>query len=306
MKILFTSTRPLDRAENLLAVFSACTLPKDFHQMSVWRKCPALTSGNYSLIVADEVPAESSAPVLCITHGIPGGKLYGLDQKYPYVKEHEVKNLVAVIGCSSFTYHLVTSAFGVSPEKVHNIGMPRTDIYFQRKKESTGRVYFYAPTYRTLEEYYDFNIDWRYISDNLEEDETLVVKPHMMDTGSIVDKHYPNIVEIPSRFPSTPILMESDVIISDFSSIIFDGYVMRIPAILFAKDTEHYLKERGMYYPYPEGYSGRYCTNELLLLQLMHRAKWSDQDEHYRRIFCENCDGHATERVLELINELVL
>lgn len=304
--ILFTSTRPLERAENLKTVYDAYTGEKEYCQMDIWRRHEKLLDDKYALVVADEVPRDSAAPVLLIMHGILGNKLDGLDQTYPYIHPDECKNLVAAVGSSSFTYHIVISAFGVRPEQVHNLGMPRTDAYFNYKRESTGRVYLYAPTYRTLEEYVPVEIDWQYISDNMLPDEVMVVKGHMMETALMLDKQYPNIIEIASWLPTAPILMESDVVITDYSSVIFDGYVMRLPAVLFAKDKEHYLKTRGMYYPYPEGYSGRYCTDEKHLLELMRQAEWSDQDEHYRRMFCEKCDGNSTQRVLELIDELVL
>ena len=98
--ILFTSTRPLERAENLKTVYDAYTGEKEYCQMDIWRRHEKLLADKYALVVADEVPRDSAAPVLLIMHGILGNKLDGLDQTYPYIHPDECKNLVAAVSQS--------------------------------------------------------------------------------------------------------------------------------------------------------------------------------------------------------------
>ena len=295
--VIFTTQRStLARAENLKAVYDAYDGEKKFIQMDIWRTLPQMFE-EYSVIVSDEIPHQASAPVICISHGIAGGKHYGFDQKYKYVKPGDGELITYAISSSEKTVGIVASSHDIKPEQVKVIGMPRTDIVLKADREQTDwRTYLYLPTYRTREEANDRTMD-------LEYHEVMIVKSHMM-AGQMLPKPYPNIIEVHPQLPTTPLIINADVIISDYSTVIFDGYVRRIPAVLFAKDTEQYMRERGMYFDYPMQYSSRFCDNEPELLELLRSATWTDSDEELRDFFASACDGHSTERVIELIKSV--
>ena len=75
--------------------------------------------------------------------------------------------------------------------------------------------------------------------------------------------------------------------------------------ILIEKDRD-FIKQRGMSFPYPEGYASRHVTHEEELVTAMRLAyKQGPEDIKCRERACGACDGHATERVVDLIRSYV-
>ena len=304
--MLFASCKPLRRAENIKALYDAWDGEKTFVQMSPWRRHPEIASGNHSVLVTDECPAESPGQVVMVGHGFVGCKLGGLDQPHPYITKEDSKLLTYVICGSEESIPLTAKMFGVNESQVLPLGKPRTDIYFTNPKTKYfdyKRVYLYAPTYRAREETPLPKINWYAIDGNLTDNEVLIVKPHMMD-GKQLKREYLHIIEVPSSEPSAQYLLEADVLITDYSSIMVDALLLNTPVVLFEM-AKGYLDTRGMYYKYPDEYSSRYCTDELNLIRTIRKANvLQSADIVFRdRVACA-CDGHSTERIIELLEKI--
>nr|MBQ4455684.1 CDP-glycerol glycerophosphotransferase family protein [Clostridia bacterium] len=304
--VLFVSTHPLERAENLKAVYDAYQGEKKYARLSPYLTCEALKN-SYDVIVTDEFLAEAHGKVIMINHACSGGKLFGIDQRYPYINKECCKLLDYVICTSEETRMLTAHQCMVDKAKVLPFGMPRTDKLFEPvSSDKSRRVYLFCPTYRTREEPPLMDIGYARIDELLHDDELLVVKHHPM-TGSVGLKHYEHIIEISPELPTYPYLMSCDVLITDYSSILFDAHVIRKPVVLFAylNDVQDFLATRGMYYSYPSGYSSNYAAYEDELVNIIRNAKRRLLDEDCRDRCCGACDGHSTERVIDLINSIV-
>ena len=306
--VLFTSNRSLKRAENLRAVYDAYDGAKRFIQVDPYRKNEELSDPKYSLRVTDELISTSPGKAVFIGHSFTGGKLYGLDQPFPYFRRENAKLLTFVVTSSKEMIKLAAKQCGVSEERVLALGLPRTDCYFGAKKGDGGtfmagfrRSYLYAPTYRTKEETPLPEIDWERIDRALSDDEKLVVKPHMLTSSILRGRRFRHIEEVSPGLPSTPYLMDCDVLITDYSTIMMDAYILQKPVILFEKQPG-YLQTRGMYLDYPLEYSSRYAVTEDELLDLMRTAKGQTQAEmRCMEKTAGACDGHSTQRVVDLI-----
>lgn len=309
MVTLFTSNRQLERAENIHAVYDAYDGRKNFVQINPYTTNPCVTSWRYNIRVTDELPGASPGKCVFIGHGISGGKRYGLDQPYPYFRKENASLLTYVIATSVNMVELTAKQCGVSPDIVLPLGMPRTDVYFGKVKGDGGtflarkRSYLFAPTYRTKEEPPLPEIDWDYIDSVLTDDEMFVVKRHML-TPIILRKKYNHIVEVSNDDPSTPYLIDCDVLITDYSSILMDAHILEKPVVLFEKQTG-YLELRGMYLDYPQCYASRYVTNEADLIDCIREAEVPlAEDKWCREVTAGACDGHSTDRVVELIRSM--
>lgn len=298
--ILFTSQRPLERAENIKAVYDAYDGEKAFAKMNPYRQIPDLNSGKYELQVTDELPSATVGKCLFIGHSFGLGKTYGLDQPHRYFNRPDL--VTCAIAASEEIVPIVAKQCGISESQVMPIGMPRTDAYFTKKrKTSTRKNYLYAPTFRP---YGGWTPDWDVLQMWLNDDEDFIVKPHM------VTKHIPleptkNIVEHSSGLPSADYLVQADVLVTDYSTIMFDACVMRKPVVLFAKDRYKYLKTRGMYCTYPAMYSDCFCDNEKDLVQNLRTVRWTNHMETVREYHAGACDGHSVERCLDLIRSMI-
>lgn len=304
--ILFTSDRSLDRAENIRAVYDAYSDEKHFIHTDPWHYNPEVASGRYSLRVTDELIFSSPGKAIMINHAMSGGKSFGLDQPRPYFRRENARLLTYVVCTSEATRDLTAKQCGVSISNVLPLGMPRTDAYFGKQKGdghtimAGKRSYLYAPTWRNVGERPMPEIDWNLIDAMLCDDELLVVKPHM-NSPRILDRQYSHIVEVRSDVPSTEYLIDCDVLITDYSSIMFDAHLLNKPVVLFEKE-KGYAEERGMYLKYPDEYASRYCTKEWDLVEVLRTAFEPQAADLLCREFSGGaCDGHSTERVIKLI-----
>lgn len=299
--VLFVSDRPLGRCENITAIYTAYQGEKQFAKMDGSRSCESVRNADYKLLVADEFVRESKAPVIMIMHGAAGIKRYGTEQPFPYLKPNQSDLLKWVICSSEATVDLMAKQSGVPREKVLPLGMPRMDNF----KPAQGEYYLYCPTFRNRHESQAPKIDWELINSLLTDGEYLWVKNHMT-TGLGEIGNYEHIGQLSPSIPTTPWLEKCKCLITDYSSIMVDAHVMGKPVVLFEKDFDVYQRERGMCRPYPAGYAARHTSDERQLVELIRSADCQLGAD----LKCKNelggaCDGHATERLLKLIEQEV-
>lgn len=299
MSVLFTSVRPLERAENLKAVYDAYDGEKQYVQRRDDRPVPGIHSGRFRAVVTDGLINESPGKYIWIGHGMGAGKHVGC--QHPVVPFLHSDLITYAIAGSVETVPIVARYLGVPESKVIPLGMPRTDAYFRLKKESSDvKQHLYAPTFRKGHWMPDLNKVWRL----LPEGHRFTVKLHP-NTGNTVTSMWKNIEVASAWEPSTPYLVNADTVVTDYSSIMFDAMLLRKPVILFAKDKDYYLERRGMYMPYPDKYSRYFCSKEEELVRYLLEAEWGDYEEKLRSFYAGACDGHSTERTLELIRSVI-
>lgn len=118
------------------------------------------------------------------------------------------------------------------------------------------------------------------------------------------------------EIPTEELLPVADLLISDYSSVMFDFLLYRRPIVLFAPDLEQYERERGFYIdyhelPYPIVKTGEeleraveHCGRELsgeALIGAEEAKKKAERIDRFREKYVGACDGHATERILKLV-----
>ena len=313
--VLFSCFRPLERAENLRAIYEAYTGPKQLiHSYDPDYKAE-VTSGKYDLMVIDDMPAYKIKKCISIGHGIQGGKLVGLDQPgSPYYDKSVADRVTYIISAGHGTIAMSERSFNVPHDRILPLGMPCTDQYVGKKKGeghtllADKRAYLYVPTFRDKGETPFPYIDWDYIDSQLSSGEVLAIKPHpwyyQYVSKTITDKKYRHIIGIPGDEPSAPYLYDADVVITDYSSIMFDAYLLDKPVVLFEKNPG-YLQTRGMYMDYPLQYSSRFAITEEGLLNMMRSANSLTKIEKACvHTVADMCDGHSCERICNLINQL--
>ena len=75
--------------------------------------------------------------------------------------------------------------------------------------------------------------------------------------------------------------------------------------IFFAYDLEHYLNERGFYYPVTEMMPGPVCRTTEEVAEALRKDVEFDlkRVREFKYRFMSGCDGHATARVLKLMEK---
>ena len=307
--ITFASNRPLGRAENITAVYNAWPEEKQYIKINsregreYFRKAT-----RRDICIADEFTPVTKATTVMIFHGPPGGKTYGVDQPRPYHALGKAPTYIVSSSSEKETMELLSKCSGTPLTRCLPLGFPRTDAYFDETNKGKTplaryeRAYLYTPTFRT-----NAWLDWPAVNTYLNDGEVLAVKWHPIHKNCGVDlTPYSHIVEMPSNEPSMPYLMDCDVLITNYSSIMFDAHILKKPVVLYDPDRTTYLRKRGMYWKYPDEYASRECQDVKTLVDICRGAKGQNQAD----IECLNraanmCDGHSTERVIEFIFSLI-
>ena len=307
--VLFAGTRPYGRAENISALYDAYQGEKQYLGIYNYGEFMKINDNDYDVMVIDEFPRRFAKKNILLWHAIQGGKTIGLNQPRPYIQENLLNKIDYVIAASDDSIPMWKSCTKLPAERILPLGMPRTDIFVGKKKGDGGtilaskRSYLYVPTFREPYEPHNFLIYFDWLDDQLTDNEIFAVKAHMCGK-TILNKEYKHIIEIASTEPSTPYLYDCDVVITDYSSIIFDGYLLGKPSILYSPNL-NYINTRGMYMNYPHDYSSRYVTNEKDLVSALHSADTLTQTElNVIQKVANKCDGHSCERICKLIGEL--
>ena len=96
----------------------------------------------------------------------------------------------------------------------------------------------------------------------------------------------------------------ADLLISDYSSIIFDYSLLKKPMVFFAYDLDKYTGERDFYYPYAGFVPGPIAKNKSELESAL-KKQLSDFDSfkvsEFSEKFMSACDGKSTERILKYL-----
>ena len=198
-------------------------------------------------------------------------------ERFPAVYE---RFRTIVVGSDNMA-EVFKDSFGLSEERFLRTGVPRTDFFFnhQKIKEAEERLsnYFpviedkkmllYAPTYRDgALDATKLHMDMEKMYEQLKYEYVLFLRLHPAVEGEFANK-YPGFIYNVSNYPRiNDLLVGSDILITDYSSIPFEYSLLEKPMIFYAYDYEEYALKRGVWGDYAAQVPGPvvYDTKELI------------------------------------------
>ena len=247
--------------------------------------------------------------------------IQGIDLKMNLYKS-KCTNLI-LSSCQSFSEKVIPDFFAGYTGEILKCGMPRNDIFFTDEKDRANMsvrnllsmdnqsvLVLYAPTYRggyyRNHNNFSLSIDYEKVKSALRtrycKDIVIVFRAHAMMNNTANDcvdvTSYPNMQEL---------LCAADILISDYSSTIWDFSLTKKPCFLYCPDLDYYLYEdRGVYTPI-ETWPGILCrTNEELEQAILN----FDEDEYVKKVEKHHADlgsyenGTACKQVCKRIAEV--
>lgn len=264
-------------------------------------------------------------------HGAGALKKIGLDVISDMAKHipdwlMDAKNWDALLSTCDSVRSLYAAAFGIEQNRVLALGLPRMDLLFDparmgrvrdrlvarnQKNWKNRKIILYAPTFRDDESNFELRMDLSKLKATLNEDFVLILRLHPIVgrairwnpdwDGFVFDfSEYEDIQEL---------LVIADVLITDYSSLIYDFSVLQRPVIFFAYDLDFYeTKTRGFYLNYRTDLPGPivYTDDQLLeALKNLHHVQevYADRMAAFARENDDHFDGGAATRVIEFIEK---
>lgn len=260
--------------------------------------------------------------VVQLWHASGAFKKFGLHTKRNYwIKFWRKKDIEKwnVVFCSSnYVVDIYSKAFGgFDKEKIVVNGLPRNDVLFKLSKMRNDlrknfkirneKLILFAPTFRekTRREYYISMVeDIKFLSKSLTEEYKLAVRLHPNISKLCID--FSCILDLNS-IAAEEALVISDILITDYSSIIFDFALLEKPMIFYAPDLHNYYNRRGFYFDYETFVPGpiSYTKEELLKnIKEYDWTKWKDKVLDFKSKFNPYFDGKNSERAIKKILEI--
>ena len=242
----------------------------------------------------------------------------------------EVPNWSFLVSPNGFSTERLASAFRYQGE-ILEIGYPRNDIFFrpdQAELRSTvqrrlglptdRKVALYAPTWRDNDFYgmgrYKFAtpFDFEAAREALGDEYVIVVRrhPNIVDeipgagNGFVFDAStYPDVAEL---------LAVTDVLVTDYSSLMFDFANTGRPMVFFTYDLDYYRdKLRGFYFDFSTDAPGPLVTTSAQTIEALAHidtvaARYGDAYTRFQERFCHADDGKAGSRLVEQVFDDVI
>ncbi|GIN69650.1 ribitolphosphotransferase [Bacillus sp. J14TS2] len=214
--------------------------------------------------------------------------------------------------------------FGITVDKVYATGVPRSDIFFDEEYKShvinalhkkysflrNKKVILFAPTFRgngQSSAHYPFEVlNLKRIYEELHEEYVFLFKIHPF---------VQNKLDIPYEFADffydvsdyreiNDLLLITDLLITDYSSVCFEYALLNKPMLFFAFDVEQYIQDRDFYYNFFDFIPGPLVkTTDELLKRIISKKFEMEKIPPFVQYFFGDTLGKASKNV---VDELII
>lgn len=266
--------------------------------VQVWHACGAFKKFGYSTL----------------------GKKFGADESYVgSIRIHATYHRCLVSGARFVP--AFAEAFGLPPERfTSTLGIPRTDLFFDPDRTAAAaaavraryaipagkRVVLYAPTYRAsrMTSARDpLDLDIAALEAAIGSDHVLLVRSHpFVRAGARLASGTAFAIDVSDHPDINELMLVSDVLVTDYSSVIYEFALLGRPMAFFAPDHAAYEASRGFYFEYMSGVPGPvFTTTQELAVWLGAAAFDTERVRQFAAESFDVADGRATYRFVEQV-----
>ena len=169
-----------------------------------------------------------------------------------------------------------------------------------------NRVVLYTPTHREQQDSFVPALDVVALARSLGPTTTVLMRAHYFygDAGLPDDA---GVVDVSAHPVVEDLYLAADILVTDYSSSMFDYAVLDRPIVVFAPDWDDYQRIRGVYFDLMAEPPGAVARTEDELAALLAPGGAADTNAtaklraDFRARFCPWDDGHAAERVVRKV-----
>jgi CDP-ribitol ribitolphosphotransferase len=326
--------RGLDREYELTTIFKpSVTASRSWRDR--WRLPRLLALADVILLddyqpVIYRLPPDEGQRIIQLWHASGAFKTVGYSRigkpggPSPFWRRH--KNYTAAIVSGQHDVPYYAEAFGLPEERVIPTGIPRMDRFFDEDQRAAGRaaaaaafpaiegrrVILFAPTFRGTgprNAWYDYDqVDWLALHAVCGETNAVVIvkmHPFVSQPAPIPAALTDRLIDgTHAAIDVNDLLFAVDVLITDYSSIVFEFSTLLRPMLFFAYDLDEYVASRDFYVPFTDFVPGRIAHTFDEVVDALRAGEYEfDKVPVFARRHFDHLDGGATDRV---IDELIL
>lgn len=211
--------------------------------------------------------------------------------------------------------------FGILDEQIIPTGMPRMDIYLNQENRTRiteelyqripqardNKVILFAPTYRgqnRAKAYYPYEkVDFDGLYRLCEEKGYIVLfkmHPWVSDSVPIQAEHQDRFFDL-NEYPNiNELFYITDLLITDYSSSIYEFSLMDKPMLFFAYDKVQYSTSRGFHRDYDSTVPGRVCEDFADVMDALEKEDFHfEKVAKYKEEHFDFVDDHAADRIID-------
>lgn len=268
-------------------------------------------------------------------HGTPLKKMLynieniqGRDEGYLERVSNATKSWDYLISPSPYATKAFKSAFRYKGE-ILEVGYPRNDLFYQENVEELSttiknrinipknkKVILYAPTFRDNQKdkknfVFSLNLDFKKLYEELGDEYILLLRLHVLIKNQIhIPEEYNEFIYNVSNYSDIQELyLISDILMTDYSSVMFDFANTGRPILFYTYDLEDYRDNlRGFYMNLEEEAPGPLLKDTDDIINTVSNIddislKYINKYTAFKEKYCALEDGHASERVVQQIFE---
>ncbi|MGV3466595.1 MAG: CDP-glycerol glycerophosphotransferase family protein [Heyndrickxia sp.] len=224
-----------------------------------------------------------------------------------------------VIVGSDAMANIFMEAFGLSRERFLCTGIPRTDLFYDdayKKERSAGlrkenptfsqkKVILYAPTFRDESlEHYKLMLDLDYMYRELKDEFVLLIKLHPVIHARMehLEKYKGFVFDYTKYKDVNDLLLITDYLITDYSSIPFEYALLEKPMIFYPYDLENYESQRGLWNEYSKLVPGPVVFSTKEIVELVKENSFDMQKiKEFSKEWNKYSNGHSSENFVEYL-----
>lgn len=235
-----------------------------------------------------------------------------------------------LVSPSTYATNAFKSAFKYQGEIVET-GYPRNDVFYKEDRFNQAvkvrnrlniardkKVILYAPTFRdnqtSKKNKFQFEIpmDLYEIKDSLGDDYIILLRMHVVISNKVkIDEELQDFVMNVSNYSDIQeLLLITDILVTDYSSVMFDYANTKRPLLFYTYDLEEYRDDiRGFYMDFENEAPGPLIRTTDELVESINRIneveiKYKDKYNAFYSKYCSLEDGRAGERIVDLIEHV--
>jgi CDP-glycerol glycerophosphotransferase len=258
-------------------------------------------------------------------HGTPLKKM-GADQFVGSDPRTDIDFDALVRRCARWDYSLSSNrwstgvwqqAYPVDYESLE-YGYPRNDRLFTATpddvmhiRKSLGvdagrKVVLFAPTHREYHDVYRPTVDVGRLVEALGDAFVLLVRLHYAYSEGPFADESGRVVDVSDHDSVEELFLAADVLVTDYSSAMFDYANLDRPIVVHAPDWDEYQARRGTYFDLLAEPPGVVTRTDDELADALRSGAVDDERARslraaFRAKFCDLDDGHAAERVVRRV-----